>query len=47
MPSYPSKDALAYIDTDTNVCLFFHAGNGKLWSTKKLSQLEIIVILKI
>ena len=45
MPSYPSQDALAYIDTNTNACLFFHADNGKLWSAKKLSQLEIIVIL--
>ena len=45
MPSYPSQDALAYIDTNTNACLFFHADNGKLWSAKKLSQLEIIAIL--
>lgn len=45
MPSYPSQEALAYIDTNTNACLFFHADNGKLWSAKKLSQLEMIVIL--
>ena len=45
MLSYPSQDALAYIDTNTNACLFFHADNGKLWSAKKLSQLEMIVIL--
>ena len=45
MPSYPSQDALAYIDTNTNACLFFHADNGKLWSAKKLSQLEMTVIL--
>lgn len=45
MSSYPSQDALAYIDTNTNACLFFHADNGKLWSAKKLSQLEMIVIL--
>jgi hypothetical protein len=45
MPSYPLQDALAYIDTTTNACLFFHADNGKLWSAKKLSQLEMIVIL--
>ena len=44
MPSYPSQDALAYIDTNTNACLFFHADTGKLWSAKKLSQLEMIVI---
>ncbi len=44
MPSYPSQDALAYIDTTTNACLFFHADNGKLWSAKELSQLETIVI---
>ena len=30
IPSYPSQDALAYIDTNTNACLFFHADNGKL-----------------
>ena len=29
-PSYPSQHALAYIDTNTNACLFFHADNGKL-----------------
>ena len=45
MPSYTSQDALAYIDTNTNACLFFHADNGKLWSAKKLSQLEMTVIL--
>ena len=45
MLSYPSQDALAYIDTNTNAYLFFHADNGKLWSAKKLSQLEMIVIL--
>ena len=45
MPSDPSQDALAYIDTNTNACLFFHADNGKLWSAKKLSQLEMIAIL--
>ena len=45
MPSYPSQYALAYIDTNTNACLFFHADNGKLWSAKKLSQLEMFVIL--
>ena len=45
MPSYPSQDALAYIDTTTNACLFFHADNGKLWSAKKLFQLKMIAIL--
>jgi hypothetical protein len=44
MPSYPSQDALAYIDTTTNACLFFHADNGKLWRAKKLSQPEMFVI---
>ena len=45
MPSYPSQYALAFIDTNTNAYLFFHADNGKLWSAKKLSQLEMLVIL--
>lgn len=45
MPSYPSQDALGYIDTNTNACLFFHADNGKLWSAKKLSQLEMLTII--
>ena len=45
MPSYPSQDSLAYIDINTNACLFFDADNCKLWSAKKLSQLEMIVIL--
>ena len=42
MPSYSSQDALAYIDTNTNACLFFHADNGRLWSEKKLNQLDLI-----
>ena len=46
MPSYPSQYALAYIDRTTNACLFFHAENGKLWSAKKLSQAEMMAILK-
>lgn len=45
MPSYTLQDTLAYIYTNTNACLFFHANNGNLWSTKKLSQLEMKVIL--
>lgn len=47
MPSYPSQDALVYIDIDTSTrgCLFFHADNGKLWSAGKLSPLEISAIL--
>ena len=47
MPSYPAQDALVSIDTNINACLFFHADNGKLWSVKKLFQLEMIVIFKI
>ena len=45
MPSYPSQDALIYIDTSTRGCVFFHADNGKLWSAKKLSPIEISAIL--
>lgn len=45
MPSYPSQDALVYIDTSTRGCVFFHADNGKLWSAGKLSTLEISAIL--
>lgn len=45
MPYFPSEDALAYIDTDTKACVFFHANNNKLWSAKKLSELEMRVIL--
>ena len=45
MPSYPSEYALAYIDKTTNACLFYHADNGKLWSAKKLSPVEMKAIL--
>ena len=45
MPSYPSQDALVYIDISTRGCVFFHADNGKLWSAGKLSPLEISAIL--
>jgi hypothetical protein len=45
MPSYPSQDALVYIDTSTRGCVFFHADNGKLWSAGKLSPLEVNAIL--
>jgi len=45
MPSYPSQDALVYLDTSTRGCVFFHADNGKLWSAGKLSPLEISAIL--
>lgn len=44
MPSYNSQDALAYIDVNTKACLFFHADNGKLWSAKTLSELELTAI---
>ena len=45
MPSYPSQDALVYIDTSTRGCVFFHVDNGKLWSVGKLSSLELNAIL--
>ena len=45
MPSYSGQDALAYIDKVTNACLLFHADSGNLWSAKRLSQLEKVVIL--
>ena len=45
MPSYPSQDAIAYIDKETYACLFFHANDYTLWSAKKLSEDEMGVIL--
>ena len=45
MPSFNSQNALAYIDLETNACVFFHADNGKLWSAKKLSEPELNAIL--
>ena len=44
MPSFPSQNAFAYIDTTTNGCLFFHPDSGKLWSAKTLSELEMTVV---
>lgn len=45
MPSYPSQEALVFIDISTCECAFFHSDNGKLWSAGKLSSLEISAIL--
>lgn len=45
MPSYPSQDALAYIDLSTRGCVFFHADNGKIWSAARLSEVELRAIL--
>ena len=45
MPSYPSQDALVYIDLSTRGYVFFHADNVKLWSAAKLSELEMSAIL--
>ncbi len=45
MPSFPSQDALAYIDTETLGGVFFHADSHKLWSAKKFTELELAAIL--
>lgn len=45
MPSYSSQEALAYIDTITNACVFFHADNGKLWIAQTRSPDEMSAIL--
>ena len=44
MPSFPVEETLAFIDKQSRACVFFHL-NGKLWSAKKLSTLELSTIL--
>ena len=45
MKSYPSQDALVYIDTITRGCVYFHADGHHLWSAGTISRLELEAIL--
>lgn len=38
MPSFPSQDAIGYLEVNSNRCVMFHADSGKLWSATTFSD---------